>query len=175
MDLLVIAVSDVNKPLLRGAIPVLIKGLKLRGATNSDMVVDVIQILLQLTYDAECLKDLKLKRKEISSLVHKYVTARKYDLDARLSAQNLVNALQDSPSSARPSKAHLFAGISRKAATDSAGKPEKESEVAHGRRNSSSTMSSKHIMLSYNWGVKPIVQRVEELLRKNGFKTWIDE
>ena len=35
MDLLIISTSDANKPLLREAIPALIKALKLRGGTNN--------------------------------------------------------------------------------------------------------------------------------------------
>lgn len=34
---------------------------------------------------------------------------------------------------------------------------------------------SQHVMLSYNWGVKPLVQRANEMLKRAGIKTWIDE
>ena len=28
--------------------------------------------------------------------------------------------------------------------------------------------------MSYNWGIQPIVIRVDQLLRKQGFKVWLD-
>ena len=42
MDILVIAASDANKPLLIGVIPVLIKALKARGEDNPPMTQDAV-------------------------------------------------------------------------------------------------------------------------------------
>jgi hypothetical protein len=173
MDLLVIAVSDVNKPLLKSAIPVLVKALRVRGENNEEMVVDIIKILLQLTFDRECMKALEDNKLEILSFIEKHVHAPKYDVDARLSAQNLVNVLRPpvpaSPPSAAPAPAppktgSRFSGMVRRATREN--KELKALAVPSG---------GKHVMLSYNWGVKRIVQRVDDLLRANGVKTWIDE
>ena len=33
---------------------------------------------------------------------------------------------------------------------------------------------NKHVMLSYNWGVQPVVERVVRELQVRGYRTWFD-
>ena len=176
MDLLTIASSDVNRPLLRASIPVLIKALRMRGETNQKLVVDVVNTLLQLTFDKDCLAVLKGNAAELTNLLQQYVAQPKYDLQACLASQNLQNLLQEPPvmeTATKPSgKGRLF---------DIAKAVMKDKSVAAAadgkerRKSATTSTATKHVMLSYNWGSKSIVRRVDELLRANGIKTWIDE
>lgn len=191
-DLSIIATSDVNKPLLRSAIPVLIKGLKLRGTTNYKLVNDVVKILLQLTYDKPCTDDLMAKREEFLPLLKTLIVPPHYDLESRLAAQNLYNILEPAPVAQTESRERasvaddkgktggtrlgglLKKAISaQKASTDA---KQVASQTAERRKSTTAAPTDgKHVMLSYNWDIKPIVRRVDELLRANGIKTWLDE
>jgi len=198
MDLLTIATSDANKPLLKDSIPVLVKALKLRGLTNEQMVVDLLNIFLQLSFDKDCLPILQ---QQAQTLLQSFDAAfganpSSFETDAKLSLVNLMNALQPSAAPSAPtalgglqyleeaeevvpkdvSKARgggggglKLGGLIRRAMKD------KPQAATAERKKSVSDAAPKHIMLSYNWGVKPIVQKVDELLRANGVKTWLDE
>lgn len=174
MDLLTIASSDLNKPLLKGSIGVLCKALKLRGEDSEELVVDVVKIFLQLSFDIGCRAELAKIKTEIITLVQRLVVEPVYDLDARMAAQNLINILSaeevSSPSSiTKPSGrlgTLLKAGFKAKTAASREGVVE--------RRKSAAVTGDRHIMLSYNWGSQKLVKRVDDLLRANGIKTWVD-
>lgn len=180
MDLLTISTSDVNKPLLKGAIPVLVKALRLRGHTNEPMVVDIVLTLLQLTYDPECLKLMTASADEIIKLLQAFITPdnKKYDREALMSSQNLQNVLVPAPqatdgASKAPSR---LAGLLRRAVKERPPGASASGEDQAPRRKSVTVREDeKHVFLSYNWGVKDVVHRVDELLRSNGIKTWLDE
>ena len=168
MDLLVIATSDVNKPLLKDSIPVLVKGLKMRGS-NERMVIDIVKILLQLTYDPSCLKLLHDQRNDITSILSRLIVPPQYDLEARMALQNLVNVMQqetstEKPKTAAPSK---FAGIVRRVVSANKTGGEK-------RKSSSAATDTRHVMLSYNWGIKPLIEKIDQMLRDHGVKVWVD-
>ena len=189
MDLLTISVSDANKPLLKKAIPIMIKALRLRGETVPKMVVDIVKTLLQLTYDPDCMKMMIDNKTELIILLQKLIVPPKYDMDARMSSQNLQNVLSPPPAAAPPAAPPQGSAATKQggpklsnfvrnivtkkndaAPSDAAARP------PSGRRKSSvsRTSSVKHVMLSYNWDIQPIVKRVDELLTSNGIKTWLD-
>jgi len=168
MDFLIIATSDANKPLLKPAIPLMIRALSLRGEANADMVRDIVSILLQLSFEPQCLAALKEISGEIIPLLQKLVTSERFPTEVMMSSQNLQNVLTGATATPQ-----VAAGASTRATTLNFGslirRVMKESPAK------SSTSTGKHVMLSYNWGVKPIVQRVDAMLRENGLRTWIDE
>ena len=175
MDLLTISTSDANKPLLKDSIPILIKALRVRGETNEEMVVDIVKTLLQLTFDKECLRTMENNNEELINLIQTLVVPSKYDMEAMIAAANLVSdlsaQLQPLPTSGG-NKPGRLAGLFRKAIRESKSSVDGKSE-----RSKSTTLSSlgKHVMLNYNWRSKSLVHRVDELLRANGVKTWLDE
>lgn len=178
MDLLTISTSDANKPLLKNSIPILIKALKLRGKTNEEMVVDIVKTLLQLTYETECLQLMRNNKEELISLIQPLVVTPLYDMEAVMAATNLVNELSSiEPPQASPipvaSKPGMLASLMRKAVKESK-KTSSQADEKERRKSINVAPGDKHVMLSYNWGVKPIVHKVDELLRANGVKTWLD-
>jgi len=170
MDLLTIATSDVNKPLLKDAIPVLIKALKMRGESNPRMVVDIVKTLLLLTYDPACKTKLVTNAKELTALVQKLIVSPKYDREALTSSQLLQNELNPAPAAQPARRPSQLAGLVRRVMKDKSG----TTEDAKRQPSSEVAKESKHVMLSYNWGIKEVVHRVDEMLRQNGVKTWLD-
>ena len=174
MDLLTIATSDVNKPLLKNAIPILVKSLKVRGETNHEMVVDIVKTLLQLSFDKECLHIMGGHKEELINLIQTLVVPPKYNIEALMSVTNLVNAL--TPSSRETSGNKRFGLFGFRRNSVKAPKAPGGSDSSQEKFTASGTLiTDKHVMLSYNWGVKSLVRRVDELLRANGIKTWLDE
>lgn len=172
MDLLTISTSDVNKPLLKNAIPVLVKALRVRGETNQEMVVDIVDTLLQLTFNKECLQAMKSHKEELITLVQTLVVPPKYNIGALVSVINLTNAL--TPSSRDDGSGNRRFGMFGRRKNSIKGPKTPTNNSQENLTSSGSKISEKHVMLSYNWGVKPIVHRVDELLTANGIKTWLD-
>ena len=169
MDLLTISTSDANKPLLKSAIPVLIKALHLRGETNEEMVVDIVKTLLQLSFDKECYTLMESRRDDLLGPLQRLVVPPKYNIEAMISSMNLTNMLSIRPQVNTGKSSGILNGFIRSKSV----KEPKPSADAKERRKSAS--AEGHVMLSYNWGIKQLVHRVDEILQANGIKTWLDE
>jgi len=179
MDLLTIAASDVNKPLLKNAIPVLIKALKLRGETNLRLVVDVVKTLLQLTFESSCRAVLLAKNKEVIALLQKLVISPKYDREALMSSQLLQNELNTVPgvsqtTSKSPSKFSGLVRRMRKDKTDGDGSKDIKRTSLSKSAAPKIDVRKKHVMLSYNWAIKEVVHHLDGVLRSKGVNTWLD-
>lgn len=161
MDLLIIATSDANKPLLRGTIPILLRALRLRGDSNELLTKDIVKIFLQLTYDPDCLSDLKMKAGGICSELKRILVPEKFDGETLLAFDLLQQTLLASPSLAldlTPTKEGMV------------------SNLIEGRKPLHSVDNSiKHIMLSYTGNVKHLVKDVADLLSEQGYKVWFKD
>jgi hypothetical protein len=91
---LIIATSDTNKPFLRDALPVLLRALKERGATNKPMTINIVKIFLQLSFEAECKLYLTEHAQEICGLLQKIVVAPAYSQDTLMSSQLLQTTIK---------------------------------------------------------------------------------
>ena len=173
MDLLIISTSDANKPLLREAIPALIKALKLRGGTNDLMTKDIVKTFLQLTYDPGCKSDLLENADWLCEFLTRVIIAPKYDREALMSSQLLQNSLKPPPppsgvtqqSDTRRGSKSFKGVVSAVMARKNSLKPVESTEQVGG---------GKHVMLSYNWNIQPLVKHIDEKLRQQGIKVWLD-
>ena len=107
MDLLTIASLDVNRPLLKTSIPVLIKAWRLRGEKNQKMVTDVMNIFIQLSFDSDCMAVLQANAIELTKYL-KLVIPPKYDLQSCLASHCLQELLQDQLARAQPKAKSRF-------------------------------------------------------------------
>ena len=160
IDLLTMSSSDANKPMLEESIPVLLKALKVRGESNIPMVKDIVKIFLHLSFDASCLKALKKNAGEISNILKQLVTSPKFDQETCLGLQNLLNTFEEDIDDNGKSKG---GGLLRKVLADNPSfQPSKVRP------------QDRHIILSYHRGAKETVEKVDSMLRANGFRVWVD-
>ena len=165
MDILTISTSDANKVLLKDAIPTLMKALKLRGEANTEMTVDIVKTLLQLSFDVTCKAVLIAQKDELCNLLSRIIVRPTYDSEALLVSQLLQNTINPAPQQQHSGgkTAARFASLVRmksKSVVSSAASP--------------SVPAIKHVMLSYNWGIQPLVKHVDERLRAEGINVWLD-
>ncbi|KAH9251147.1 hypothetical protein BASA81_011046 [Batrachochytrium salamandrivorans] len=156
-DILVIAASDVNKPLLVKAIPVMFKAVK-ECSQNTKLMQHIVKILLLLSFDKLCLAELRSVAaggKERLAMLDKAILAS--DPEHRRCFENL-NSIVCSPLAGKATFRNLIHSVLKRAPSSPS--------VANG---------NQHVMLSYNWRSKPLVLHINSLLNAQGIKTWIDE
>ena len=174
MDLLVIATSDANKPLLKDSIIVLLKALKLRGEVNPPMVKDIVNIYLQLTFDPDCLKLLHENCEIISKVLKSLVVSGKYTTDTLIALHNLLHAIEEEKLQPRHSSKLSQVILAKKKDDLPSDKRGNFIRRASSTIAGSLAVQDRHIMLSYSRDVKFIVEIVDKKLREAGFKVWVD-
>lgn len=106
MDLLVVAASDKNKPLLAPVIPILYDALQRFGATNAALIADTINIFLLLSFEAQCKQELlRVGVDKISELSNMITN----ESELQRCHANLMDNLVESKNAVRPG-----AGASKK-------------------------------------------------------------
>lgn len=156
-----IAASDANKPLLAPAIEIIFKAVKLR-ASNVKMVHDITNILLLLSFDPVCLAELQKQGKAKFALLGAAIPLT--DKQECMAFENLMMKVFPSASKSTAAAVETVTGKFR-------GLLKSSSSTAMKRK---SVTITKHVMISYNWGSKPLVLHVNEMLNQAGIKTWID-
>ncbi|KAH9259154.1 hypothetical protein BASA81_002774 [Batrachochytrium salamandrivorans] len=199
MDILVIAASDANKPLLLAVIPVLFQALAARGQGNLKLVNDIVNILLQLSFDAGCHAAMKQMGQREFALLDSLVPVS--DRELRRSYENLAQSLFPDQRTPLVSAAvgaagsgggggirSLFSSVLASGKRGSGSSPFSSLKPFLPPTSSSSSLrrqsqdeqdvaanNNKHVMLSYNWKSKALVLQVDKFLKRRGIPTWMDE
>lgn len=170
-EFLILASSDANKPLLVSVIPLLLQSVQLRGEFNSEMVLDVVHILLLLSFDPLC------RRSLVNDIGENAV---KLALEA-----HIANHLAAKDVYSKFMGAVFPSSLLTKTTTPAATKPSKfrfNLFASHNKDSTTETIvpvsspANKHVMLSYNWASKPLVLHIHTALEKQyKMSTWIDE
>lgn len=159
-DILVIAASDVNKPLLVKAIPVLFKAVH-ECSQNTKLMQHVVKILLLLSFDKLCLAELRSTGgKDRLAMLDRAIPGS--DPEHRRCFENLYS-LVCSPAPSLAGKA-TFRNLIHSVLKRPPSSPGNGGGTA-----------GRHVMLSYNWRSKPLVLHINSLLNAQGITTWVDE
>jgi hypothetical protein len=141
-----ISISDANKPMLKPAIPVLIKAMNARSG-NAKMNKEIIIIFMQLSFEPITMKILQGSVSSIETAIGQ----------AKKEPEDVVQA------------AALMSRLKPEVV-----KQDRRASVARQSARIGGAAKQRQIMISYNWGSKETVLKINSALVQSKYKVWID-